>query len=319
MEWIKAVIKTSNEGVEPVFGILLANGINGAEIIDPTDLRNFLSSEPRQWDYVDNALLDNPDAEAQVAFYLTPDGAGNEILSHVKTSLSLLALEDNEKRLGSLTLTTKSADDASWLNEWKKHYKPFRIGKSVVICPVWEKYGPLPGDIVFTIDPGSVFGTGLHQTTQLCIEAMEEYIAPGDKMMDLGCGSGILSVIGLMLGAADVFACDFDPAAGIATRENAARNPVDESKLTFVSGDAFEILSGSSDKKDVVVANIVADVIIKLAPKICAYLKHGGLYIASGIIDDRVCEVREALTGCGFVIEKELTRDGWFCVVSRYA
>jgi ribosomal protein L11 methyltransferase len=252
-----------------------------------------------------------------VEFYLTPDAAGNEILSQVKAQLSLLKQRSNN--FGKLELTFESADDETWLNEWKKHYKPFRIGKSVVVVPVWEQYEAGDGDIVFTIDPGSVFGTGLHQTTQLCIEAMEHYISNGDLVMDLGCGSGILSIISLLLGAGEVFACDFDPAASIATRENALRNPVNQNALTVVNGDIFEIDMTAIEPRDVVIANIVADVIIRLAPMMKKYLKPDGVFISSGIINERILDVKEALIASGFTIACELQRDGWHCLVSRYA
>jgi ribosomal protein L11 methyltransferase len=320
MNWIKASIQTKTEGVEIVTGVLLSCGINGVQVIDPTDLQQILSVEPRQWDYVDDGLLDNSnDGRAFVEFYVTTDAAGLEMLSQVKSQLALLKLEASCFELGNLDLTIETKDDSTWLNEWKKHYKPFRIGKSVVIVPVWEEYDAKPGDIVLTIDPGSVFGTGLHQTTQLCIEAMEEYITTGCSMMDLGCGSGILSITGLLLGAGDVFACDFDPAAGIATKENAALNPVKQDMLTIVTGDIFDLEIDSSRKFNVITANIVADVIIRLSPSVYKYMKHNSIFIASGIIDERLDDVINSLKGNGLFIEKKLSRDGWNCVVSRYA
>jgi ribosomal protein L11 methyltransferase len=320
MEWIKARVLTNTEGVEDVFAVLLSCGINGAQIIDPSDLRKILSEEPRQWDYVDESLLNDSDnEEALVEFYLTPDATGNDILSQVKTQLSILKQRNEHNKYGKLELTFESADDETWLNEWKKHYKPFRIGKSVVVVPVWEQYEACTGDIVFTIDPGSVFGTGLHQTTQLCIEAMELHVSSGDLVMDLGCGSGILSIISLLLGAGEVFACDFDPAASIATRENALRNPVNQNALTVFKGDILEIDMTSIKPRNVVIANIVADVIIRLAPIVKKYLTPNGVFISSGIIDERIFDVKEALIGSGFIIESELQRDGWYCLVSKYA
>jgi ribosomal protein L11 methyltransferase len=320
MEWIKASVSTNTEGVEDVFAVLLSCGINGAQIIDPSDLQRILAEEPRQWDYVDESLLNaSGGSEAYVEFYLTPDAAGHEILSQVNAQLLSLKHRNEDNALGKLELTFESADDEAWLYEWKKHYKPFRVGKAVVIVPVWERYEAMRGDVVFTIDPGSVFGTGLHQTTQLCIEAMEDYVASGGLVMDLGCGSGILSIISLLLGAAEVFACDFDPAASIATRENARRNPVSQNALTVVNGDIFEIDMTAVKPRDVVIANIVADVIIRLAPAVKNYLKPNGVFISSGIIDERVFDVKQSLASNGLKLESELQRDGWYCLVSRYA
>ncbi len=320
MEWIKASVRTTSEGVELVFGTLLSCGINGAQIIDPSDLRRFLEEEPLQWDYVDEALLNGTDDGALVEFYVTPDAAGRETLRAVQSRLNALVLEDTGIPLGSLSLTGETVSDEVWLNEWKKHYKPFHISKSVVVVPVWEHYNAKPGEVIFTIDPGSVFGTGLHQTTRLCAEALEEYIKPGDFLLDIGCGSGILSIIGLLLGAEGVFACDFDPAAAISARDNALRNPVNPNALTVLTGniltDEAVNKAASARPADMVLANIVADVIIKLAPKAKGFLKPGGFFIASGIIDERIGDVLAALLENNFEIERELRLDGWYCVVA---
>jgi ribosomal protein L11 methyltransferase len=207
------------------------------------------------------------------------------------------------------------------LHEWKKHYKPFRVGQRIVIVPIWEEYEAEPGDVVFIIDPGSVFGTGLHQTTRLSIVSLEEYVRPGDMVLDIGCGSGILSVISLLLQADFAFACDFDPAAAIATRDNALRNPIKPGSLQVETGDIFkdthlrDVIAGRHF--DIVVANIVADVVIRLAGFVKQYLKPDGIFIASGIIGERMQEVELALLNNGFTLINNLEQDGWFCLVSH--
>jgi ribosomal protein L11 methyltransferase len=232
----------------------------------------------------------------------------------------------------------ESADDESWLNEWKKHFKPLRVGR-VVIVPEWESYTPRKSstlsfgeaccdfgaaqdEVVFTIDPGSAFGTGQHQTTQLCVSAMQKYISAGDTILDIGCGSGILSIIALLLNAEKVVACDIDPAGAIAaTRKNARLNPVDLTRLEVHAGDALsdENLREKicAHKYDVVVANIVADVIVELVPLAKAVLKTGGYFVSSGIIAERASEVVDGFEKSGFKIEQNLSLDGWHCIVGR--
>lgn len=319
MEWIEVRISTTSEGIEPVFGVLLSCGVSGARIIDDKEMIRFLNEHPLTWDYLDEKMLDHSSA-AFVVFYVTPGPEGRETLTLVKKSLEMLKEAALEFDLGTLNVSGETVDDESWLHEWKKYYKTFRIGQSVVIKPVWENYEPLPGDTVFTLDPGSVFGTGLHQTTQLCVEALEKYAHAGQRMLDIGCGSGILSVIGLLLGVEHALACDLDPAAAVAAKENVLLNPVDPSRYLVLTGDIFSDehvqLAVAEQPCDLVVANIVADVIIRLASIIQNYLKPKGVFISSGIIAERLAEVKEAFEANGLSLMDTWEKDGWCCVVS---
>ncbi|MCL1842448.1 MAG: 50S ribosomal protein L11 methyltransferase [Defluviitaleaceae bacterium] len=345
MEWIKAGISTTALGAEVVTGLLLDNGIRSAEIINPEERVRHLTETARVWDYADAGLLEISSRDVLVIFYVTSDDAGEKILEDVRRDLRRLAesasrIHADGAILGKLALTVEAADDNSWLHEWKKHFKPFSIGK-IAIKPQWEEYSPAPGEIVFTIEPGSAFGTGQHETTGLCISALQEFLKPGDTLLDIGCGSGILSIIGLLLGASEVVACDIDPAGAVsATKKNARLNPIDLNRLHIHAGDAMsdeplrtEILSR---KYDVVAANIVADVVIELIPLALEVLRPGGFFICSGIIDERATEVLNAVKenvfienvfnenavkeknrGKKFAQVSEFSMKGWHCFVGR--
>jgi ribosomal protein L11 methyltransferase len=333
MEWTRVQIDTTNYGAELVTAVLLENNIVGAEIVNPAERVRYLTEMAGLWDYADEGLMVAEGEAVRVVFYVTADAAGDGILASVREGLDGLR---GEAGVGSLEILSENADDETWLNEWKKHFKPLRLGR-VVVVPEWESYTPRRGsalsfgeaccdfgtaqdEIVFTIDPGSAFGTGQHQTTQLCISALQKFMRGGESVLDAGCGSGILSVIALLLGAERVLACDIDPAGAIAaTKKNAALNPVDLNRLEVYAGDALsdeplreKILA---QKYDIVVANIVADVIIELAPFVKTVLKPEGIFIASGIINERAGEVVDVFAKSGFDILQNLSMDGWHVVV----
>jgi len=316
MEWTKATIQTTTFGAEVVTGLLMAAGITSAEIIDPCDRVRHLEGISPTWDYVDESLMKAETDDALVVFYVTKDDDGDLLVEDVKTRLNIAEMDG----MGKLTLSLESADEENWANEWKKHFKPLRIGK-VVVVPEWENYPPASDDVVLRIDPGAAFGTGQHQTTQLCIMAMQEFVRPGDLMLDVGCGSGILSVLGLLLGAEFVLACDIDPAGAMAaTKRNATLNRIDMNRMAIKSGDILnelghELLQG--EKHDVVVANIVADVVSELALIVPDFLKPEGIFIASGIISERLDDVLSAFSGGGLSVVWQTELEDWHCVVGK--
>ena len=327
MEWIKADVQTTPLGAEIVTGILLGHGIFGVEIINSAERVRHLKESAQFWDYADEKLFDVGDG-VYVVFYVTKDASGERLLEDVKISILQLREDSSfsKEGIGSLEVKIRAANDEAWLHEWKKHFKPLRVGK-VLIVPEWEKEGawgrsPHCDDIIFTIDPGSAFGTGQHQTTQMCISALQKFVKPGGTILDIGCGSGILSVISLLLGAGEVFACDIDPAGAIAaTKKNAALNSIDINRLQIHAGDA---LSDNAlrqkicaKKYDVAVANIVADVVIELIPLVEKLLAPGGIFIASGIIDERLPEVLSCLDKNNFFASRTVQvqkKEGWCCV-----
>jgi len=325
MEWTKSEIQTTAIGAEIVTGVLLENNIFGAEIINARERVRHLTEVAHTWDYAEDGLLDADNDDVFVIFYVTKDDCGAKLIDDIRKALADLMAHENDLPLGTLEMKTESADDKTWLDEWKKHFKPFSIGK-IVIVPQWEEYVSPDGadETIFKIDPGSAFGTGQHQTTRLCILALQEYLRGGEKVLDIGCGSGILSIVALLLGANNVFACDIDPAGAIAaTKNNAELNKINLQNLIIRSGDALsdEKLREEicRNKYEVIVANIVADVVIELVPFVKENLTPDGVFIASGIIDERADEVLEVFAKNKMQVVQKFELEGWFCVVGMGA
>lgn len=321
MEWIEARLATTHEGVEAVCAMLLGAGVPGMQVEDPLELKNFLETAENQWDYVDEALL-QADGDTCVVFYLSDNGAGHETLLAVKEGINRLQGLDIGLDLGTLQLTMNQVEDTVWLNAWKAHYKPFGVGKKLVIKPEWEPYAPKDGEVVVTLNPGHVFGTGLHQTTQLCMANLETHLPESARVLDLGCGSGVLSITALLLGAAYAHGVDIDPNAADIAYANAGLNGIDKARFDVTGSNILsdEALQDAFRKApfDVVVANIVADVIIALSPMVPGFLKPGGLFIASGIIDERVDEVKQAMQAYGFELLNTMEKDGWWSLAAVY-
>ena len=321
MNWIKVTIYTTNAGIEPVSGRLLQLGITGLEIEDAQEFDDFLEESKEFWDYVDDNLVEKMHGETNVKVYVSDDTAGRELLLAIKSTLAELKTIDADNEFGRLEMETDGMTEQDWANNWRKYFHPLEIGEKIMIKPEWEELSEHTDRIVFNIEPGMSFGTGSHYTTQLCLEALEKYIKEGDRMLDLGCGSGILSVIALMLGAKEAVAVDIDPNAVDTAYQNAARNNVDKSKYTVLAGNVVtdpDIQAAiAKNKYEVVCANIVADVIIGLAPKAKEYMKEDGVFITSGIIEDRIDDVKNALTENGFEIVKVNQRKDWASIICR--
>lgn len=319
MNWIKVTIYTTYEGIEPVSGRMYQLGITGLEIEDAREFDDFLEESREYWDYVDEDLIEKMHGETKIRVYVSDDTAGRELLIAIKSSLDELKAIDELNAFGRLETETDGMTEQDWANNWRKYFHPIEIGEKIMIKPEWEELQDKTDRIVFNIEPGMSFGTGAHYTTQLCLEALEKYIKAGDKMLDLGCGSGILSVISLMLGADEAVAVDIDPNAVDTAYQNAERNDVDKSRYTVLAGNVLtdpdiqtEIAKNSYE---VVCANIVADVIIGLAPKAKEYMKKGGVFITSGIIEDRIDDVKNALRENGFEIVAVNQRKDWASII----
>ncbi len=290
MDWLKAVIVSENP--DEVCDRLYAMDISSVQIEDAGAFEDFLENNKKYWDYVDESLT--MPLTPRVSFYLENTEESKKLLSEISKSFD--------------TLTVEKVCDEDWANNWKEYYKPLHIGKSVVIRPVWEDYDKKPGEMVITLDPGAAFGTGSHETTSMCIELLEEAVGDGASVLDVGCGSGILSVAASVLGAEKVTAVDIDELAVKTTLENAGLNGIGADKITAVEGSLTDKVSG---KFDVIVANIVADVIISLCRDVGDFLEDCGTFICSGIIDDRVCDVKNAFAENGFVIQKAMHKKEW--------
>ncbi|MBD9218826.1 MAG: 50S ribosomal protein L11 methyltransferase [Clostridiales bacterium] len=321
--WIEIFIETTKEGFEPVSGIIYQCGITGVMIEDADDFEEFLENPARDWDYIEDELVEQKhNAKNGITFFVRDNMNGKETFELVKEMLKNAKENEKEIDFGSLDITVKNIKEDDWANNWKKYFKPFAVGDKIVIRPSWEEYNDDGNKTVLKIDPGHVFGTGTHETTQLCIELIENYLKKDDMVLDIGCGSGILSIASLLLGAKYADAVDIDPNAIDIAYTNAGMNDIGRETYDVVSGNILEdedLNEKYSGKKyDVVEANIVADVIIALTDKIPQYIKDGGVFISSGIIVERLDDVLEALKGHGFEVLEVKKKKGWSAIASRY-
>lgn len=322
MQWIETNIYTTTEGIEPLCGRLYAVGLNGVQIQDAADFNDFIENETQYWDYIDESLEPLKTCETCVTVYLTDDADGRELLSHIRGTVAELQALDSDGRFGRLAIELSGINEEDWANNWKKYYKPFHLGQKLLIKPEWEELDEADsaGQVVLSMNPGHLFGTGTHHSTQLCMVELEKYVKSGDKVLDLGCGSGILSILALLLGAERATAVDIDPAAPATAGENLALNGLDAARYRVLVGNVIDDEALQADiggDYDVVVANIVADVIIAMSAAAYAQTKRGGIFITSGIIAPRGDEVKAALTAAGFEIIDTQEQSDWLCMTAR--
>jgi len=317
MKWLEVHIDTNHAGLDGLVSFLSAQGIDSVVIDDETDFHDFLENNRQYWDYVDEDLEKQMQGKSRITFYLEDSEAGYAQMGSVRIALSQYKKEHPNH--GTLLMTLDNLQDADWENNWKQYYKPMEIGERLIVIPEWLQ-AETNGRVPLILNPGLTFGTGSHATTRLCLKALEKTVKDGDRALDLGCGSGILSIAALKLGAKGAFACDIDEKCKAVAYENAALNGVDSSVYQVEIGD---ILSNRRlrDKigtgYQVVLANIVADVIIALAPAVRPLLAEDGVFICSGIIDDRAEEVAAKLQEAGLVIQETHSAEGWFCYICK--
>lgn len=313
MDWTEISIKTSQEGADIAAQAFYEVGITGLVIEDPDELSQ-LSKEEFFWDYIDESMVGTSDGTVVIKAYLSSDSSLGEKLSLIKDKINWLKKRDLGVDLGSLDIELTSVREEDWSNTWKKYYKPMKVSDRIVIKPSWETYNKKKGQVILTLDPGMAFGTGTHETTMLCMQAIDQYIRPDHSLIDIGCGTGVLSIGALLLGAKAATAIDLDGNAVEIARKNAQINKVLD-RMTLVHGNLLDEIEGSYD---IVVANIIADVIIELSQYVTNYIKAGGLFISSGIIHERLDEVIEQIESVGLIIEKVEKMGEWAMVVSRY-
>ena len=317
MEWLELKIDTSPSGLDAVTALLEEQGITGVIIDDEGDFKDFLEHNRQYWDYVDEDLLREKAGVSRVTFYLERNEAALDTIARVRIAMS--ALKKAHPEYGPLLLTADDVADADWENNWKKFYKPMEIGDRLLVVPQWEKARD-NGRVRLVLTPGLTFGTGSHATTRLCLQALDKYIRGGEKVLDLGCGSGILSIAALVLGAKEAFACDIDEKCVDVAYENAALNGIGKDRYTVRWGDVLTdkaLQDEFGGGYDIVVANIVADVIIGLSGRVQPFLKEGGLFLCSGIIDDRAEEVLTQLRANGWTVIEQHDSEGWYSFLCR--
>lgn len=257
-------------------------------------------------DLIEKDLLEKDRTSAKIHIYLNPAA---DVSGKIENLCSLLTAEGIK-----YSITTADVHDSDWADNWKKYFKPFEVGNKLAVCPTWENYINHDGRKVLKIDPGAAFGSGTHETTRLCLEMLEEYVSDGKTVLDIGCGSGILSISALILGADKACGVDIDAAAVKTARENGGINGFGEPRLTYLQGD----LAGTVEEKfDIITANIVADVIIRLLPDLRRYMSGGGVAILSGIISERSGEVERHISQNGFSVVKKADNNGWACIVIK--
>ena len=252
---------------------------------------------------MDEALEESFSGVSCVKFWLSCDAEGEKVLAAV--------------RAAGYSVETRVIADEDWENNWKQYYKPLPIGKKLVVVPAWEEQ-PADGRVALRLDPGLIFGTGSHATTRMCLEAMETLAAPDKRVLDLGCGSGILSIGALVLGCREAVGCDIDPKAPDVAMDNAALNGIGADRFRVCAGDILAdrgMRAALGTNFDIVLANIVADVILPLAPLSREFLAPGGTFVTSGIIEGRQDEIEHALKKAGYSIEKHFCEEEWHCFV----
>ena len=303
MQYSEVQIRVATADVDTAAAIANLVVPYGLYIEDYSDIEE-LAPKIAHVDLIEQELLDRDRDHAIIHLYISPEENPAEAVSFVRERLE-------SERIG-FSIERAQVNEEDWAIAWKKYYFPTKVGERLVVCPSWETYSPVEGEVVLTIDPGMAFGTGTHDTTRLCMQLLEEHVRPGDRLLDVGTGSGILAVSALLLGASAAVGVDIDEVAVRVANENAAANNVSD-RVDFFAGDLADKASG---RFRVVTANIVADVIIRLIPDLDRFLEPDGVFIASGIIDMREPDVMQALTAAGYRLAGRKESGGWVALAA---
>ena len=308
--WLEIVLNAKSEELDLISATLIANGVPGLAVEEEEEFRTFLEENRQYWDYVDDELMEQMKGVSRIKFYVTDDADGQKQLAQYMKGVDL-------------PYTSVRLREYDWAHSWQKYYRPLAIGKTIYIVPEWERdTAQIPeGCTSILMNPGLTFGTGSHASTQLCLEGIEEFIVPGKSVLDLGCGSGILAIAALRLGASHATGVDIDPKAVDFSYENAELNGIGKDRCKFLAGNVIADKSLVAELKELkaplVLANIVADVIIPLAPVVPELLVEGGTFVCSGIIDKRGDEVAAALEKNGLKVIRRFEKNGWIALAAQ--
>lgn len=322
MNWTEVSIYTTTNGIEIINGALIKLGIDDAVIEDASVFEDFLHNETLNWDYYDDELAKMKDCESCIKVYLADNNQGKESLREIQNFIANIRNEYKDVDFGRLEVATKLLNDEDWANNWKQYFKPFIVSDKIIIKPSWEELDEPNNDIiVLEIDPGMSFGTGQHHTTRLCIEQMVKYVKDDMEVLDMGCGSGILSIASILLGAKSVTGVDIDENAVRIAKENAELNNIYDDKFTVYCGDVTEDESLQNaigyNKYDMIAVNIIAQIIMGMSFTFPKFLKLGGLVIASGIIKKYVDEVTENFKTLGLEILEINDSEEWVSITAK--
>lgn len=301
MKWMEVSVLTTHEASEAVANVFHELRVGGVVIEDPVLINRLRNSE---WELTD--IPEQQDIETvTISAYFPNDNTFFEQLK--KVEVALIEIEKNFSGCKKAATKFREVHEEDWANAWKQYFHPIRVSERIVIKPTWENYQPLVDDIVIELDPGMAFGTGTHHTTTLCIQELENTVQADMTVFDVGTGSGILAVVAAKLGAAQVYAVDIDNVAVRVAKENIALNKATDT-VSVARGD---LLTGVSGQADLIVANIIADIIIKLLPDVLLKLKPNGVFLGSGIIVERLNDVTETAVKLGFEVDKIVEQCGW--------
>lgn len=320
MKYIEVTIYTTKHGLDPLTCILTDMGIAGFVVEDAADVAELMNKKnDYDWDYVDPSVLQQAEREESITFYLeeseisglTEAGEQGKQPTLREIEAVLAELRRTRPDFGNLRMEANGVDDGDWKDQWKAYFKPKKITDRLTVMPTWESYEGAEDELIIQIDPGMAFGTGTHETSSLCLRLLEKYLVSGqDTVLDVGCGSGILSIAAALLEAKTVKGIEIDPLAVEVAKENVELNGLTD-RISVVQGD---LTKGLDDRVDLVVANLMADLVILLSADVAKHLKDKGLYISSGILVEKRDLVKDAIQKSGFMVV-EILEDGEWCAI----
>lgn len=310
MKWSEFAIQTTNEAVEPVSNILHEAGASGVVIEDPLEL---VKERENVFGEIYHLNPDDyPDEGVVIKAYLPVNSFLGDTIDAIKESINNLLLFDID--LGKNVVSISEVNEEEWATAWKKYYYPVKISERFTIVPTWEDYTPVSSDeLIIELDPGMAFGTGTHPTTVMCIQALERTVTPGDLVVDVGTGSGVLSIAAALLDAKRIQSLDLDEVAVQSAKQNVEINNVQD-KVSVSQGN---LLDGVDEQADIVVANILAEVIMRFTDDVAKVVKPGGYFIASGIIQTKKQDVKDAIIASGFTVEETILMEDWVAIIAK--
>ena len=311
MKWTEVLIKVDPQAVEAVTDILYGLGAQGVAIDEPVDVQR-LREDELYWDYIDEKLLENDTEETKIMAYFSEEETNlPEKIAVIKEKIRNLT--EFGLSIGSGTVELSNVNQEDWESAWKQYFKPVHVTDRIVVKPEWEEYSPQEGEIVIEIDPGMAFGTGTHETTSMCINQIEKNLKAGDRVIDIGSGSGILSMAAVLLGAEKATGVDLDPVAVRVALENVELNNLQD-KIEILHGNLTDVIR---EKADIVVANIMADIILILLEDVREFIKDDGMFISSGIIQEKRAAVEARLLEKNFSIVEVETKGEWCAITAQ--